>query len=324
MAARHDLIGIKQTLRLEWLQRTTGLLLAGLDPKAIREELHDWLADRMGSGAGGGGGGGGGVGGGGGGGGGGGTSNNKEGDVANKRESDQENEGGPWAVVNLDGDIDSDKQGAANPEGQRSGLGGRGAASRTQVVNMLMKIWVGVEPDLADYRDACLAYLRAHPAAALAVHWGMAGAVYPFWFNTARQIGRLLALQDQVTQAQITGRLKEQYGDRQTVSRYGRYAIRSMIAWGVIRDSSAKGCYERVTPVRLRDPALGKLLVEAALHARPEAKASLSAVLNSPAFFPFQLPPFSGDLISRQSNRIEVVRYGLDEELLRLPGRAMS
>lgn len=266
MDARHDLIGIKQTLRLEWLQRTTSLLLAGLDSKAIRHELHDWLADRMGSG--------------------GGTNHGHE--------------------------------------GQGRGLGKRGATSRAQVVNMLMKVWVLVEPDLAAYREASLAYLRANPAAALAIHWGMVGAVYPFWFNTARQVGRLLALQDQVTQAQIIARLKEHYGDRQTVGRYGRYAIRSLVAWGVIRDSAAKGCYEKGTPVMLNDPALGVLLVEAALHATPEAKATLSVILNSPAFFPFQLPPLTGDLISRGSNRVEVIRHGLDEELLRLPRQATS
>lgn len=264
MDARHDLIGIKQTLRLEWLQRTASMLLAGLEPKAIRHELHDWLADRMGIGG----------------------------------------------STNLD------------HEGQSSGIGKRGATSRTQVVNMLMKVWVLVEPDLAAYREASLAYLRANPAAALAIHWGMVGAVYPFWFNTARQVGRLLALQDQVTQAQIIGRLKEHYGDRQTVGRYGRYAIRSQVAWGVIRDSVTKGCYEKVTPLVVDDPALGMLLVEAALHATPEAKATLSVVLNSPAFFPFQLPPLTGDLISRGSNRIEVLRHGLDEELLRLTGQA--
>jgi len=308
MDARHDLIGIKQTLRLEWLQRTTSLLLAGLEPKAIRHELHDWLADRMG--------------------GGGGTSNDKEGEkgeVDNRRIDGHQGDGGNLTVqtpspqpspARGEGVHDQDQ------EGQSRGMGKRGATSRAQVVNMLMKIWVAGDSDLAAYREASLAYLRANPAAALAIHWGMVGAVYPFWFNTARQVGRLLALQDQVTQAQIIGRLKEHYGDRQTVGRYGRYAIRSQVAWGVIRDSAAKGCYEKVTPVVVDDPALGMLLVEAALHATPEAKATLSVVLNSPAFFPFQLPPLTGDLISRGSNRIEVLRHGLDEELLKLTVQA--
>jgi len=79
-----------------------------------------------------------------------------------------------------------------------------------------MKIWVSPDPGLIPFRDASLAFLREHPSMALVVHWGMISAIYPFWFNVARQTGRLLALQDQVTQTQIINRLKEQYGDRQT------------------------------------------------------------------------------------------------------------
>ncbi|TVS21080.1 MAG: hypothetical protein EA424_00695, partial [Planctomycetaceae bacterium] len=37
------------------------------------------------------------------------------------------------------------------------------------------------------------------------------------WLNVASQTGRLLALQDQATHAQIINRLKEQYGDRSQV-----------------------------------------------------------------------------------------------------------
>ena len=66
-----------------------------------------------------------------------------------------------------------------------------------------MKIWVSPDPELVPFRDASLAFLREHPSMTLAVHWGMISAVYPFWFNVARQTGRLLALQDQVTQQQI-------------------------------------------------------------------------------------------------------------------------
>ena len=153
MGKRHEAIGIKQAIRFEWMQKAANLLLAGLDAKTIRQELHEFLADRKGNGS----------------------------------------------------------------EGERSDQ------TRTFVVNNLMKIWVSPDPELIPFRDASLAFLRENPSMALAVHWGMISAVYPFWFNVARQTGRLLALQDQVTQTQIINRLKEQYGDRQTVSRYSRF-----------------------------------------------------------------------------------------------------
>jgi hypothetical protein len=140
----------------------------------------------------------------------------------------------------------------------------------------------------------------------------MISAAYPF--------GRLLNLQDQVTQQQITNRLKEQYGDRQTVSRYARCVIRSFVAWGVLMDSDAKGCYEKATPVTIPDQNLVIMIFEAALHATPEGKGALDLMLNNPAFFPFRFPVMTGDFVSQRADRIEIVRYGLDDELLRLSG----
>ncbi len=154
---RHEAIGIKQTIRLDWMQKAAHLLLAGLDDKTIRQELHEFLADRKGNGS----------------------------------------------------------------------AGERSDGTRTFAVNNLMKIWVSPDPELIPFRDAALTLLRENLSMAMAVHWGMISAVYPFWFNVARQTGRLLALQDQVTQIQIINRLKEHYGDRQTVSRYARFVIRS-------------------------------------------------------------------------------------------------
>ncbi len=248
MGKRHEVIGIKQTIRLEWMQKAVILLLAGFDAKSIRQELHEFLADRKGNGS----------------------------------------------------------------EGERSDQ------TRTFVVNNLMKIWVSPDPELTPFRDASLSFLRENPSMALPVHWGMISAVYPFWFTVARQTGRLLALQDQVTRTQIINRIKEQYGDRQTVSRYARFVIRSFVAWGVIKDSKVKGCYEKVAPVSIDESNLAILMFESALLATPKAKGALGLLLNNPAFFPFQLPVMTGDFVSQRSDRIDVIRNGLDDELLKL------
>ena len=168
------------------------------------------------------------------------------------------------------------------------------------------------------FRDASLEILQRNPSMAVPIHWGLISAVYPFWFNVARQTGRLLALQDQVTQTQIINRLKEQYGDRQTVSRYAKYVIRSFVAWGVLQDSEAKGCYEKSVPMNTTEPTLAILMFESALRATPEAKGALKLLLNTSTFFPFQLPVMTGDFIAQRNERIEVVRYGLDDELLKL------
>ncbi len=248
MGKRHEAIGIKQTIRIEWMQKTADFLLAGLDAKAIRKELHEFLSDQNGNGS----------------------------------------------------------------EGIRS------AQTRTFAVNNLMKVWVSPDPELLYFRDASLVFLREHPSKGLAIHWGVMSATYPFWFNVARQTGRLLALQHQVTQAQIINRIKEQYGDRQTVFRYARYVLRSFVIWGVLKDSGAKGCYEKSVPVNIADSNLAILIFQAALHATPEGKGELGLLLNNPAFFPFYLPTIAADFVSQHSDQIDVVRYGLGDELLKL------
>lgn len=250
IAKRYEAIGIKQAIRFEWMQKTTDLLLAGCDAKTLRQELHEFLAERKGSGA----------------------------------------------------------------------VGKRSEQTRIFVVSNLMRIWVAPASELIPLRDALLALLRENPSMALVAHWGMISAAYPFWFNVARQAGRLLALQNQVTQKQIVNRLKEQYGDRQTVSRYAQFVIRSFVAWKVLKDSANPGCYEKAAPLGIPEPMHAILMFESALLAMPEAKSTLGILVNNPAFFPFHLPVMTGDFVSLHSDRIEVVRYGLDDELLKLKG----
>lgn len=245
---RHTAIGIKQVIRLEWIQKTANLVLAGLDAKTIRPALHELLFVR-----------------------------------------------------------------------QQHGLESvRGKTSRTQVVNILMQIWVSPDPILIPFRDASLAFLQKYPSMSFPIHWGMMCAIYPFWFNVARQTGRLLSLQHQVTQIQIISRLKEQYGDRQTISRYGRYVLRSFVDWGALKDSSRKGCYEKFPPVHVTNSDLVSLMFESVLHAIPESKGVLSLVLNNPGFFPFEFPAMTGNFASQYSPRLNVVRHGLDDELINL------
>lgn len=246
MSERHHAIGIKQTLRLEWLQKAADLLMAGLDAGTVRRELHEYLKTRD------------------------------------------------------------------DPAGTHSD------GTRTFAVNNLMTIWASPPSELVSFRDTALTLLREQPFTGLIVHWAMISAVYPFWFNTARQTGRLLNLQHRITQAQIVNRLKEHYGDRQTVSRYGRFVIRSFVAWNVLKDSDTPGCYEQSAPMTLADPNSAILLLEAALHTTPDGKSSLASLLNNPSFFPFRLPMLSGSAIAQQTSRLEVIRNGLDDELLRL------
>lgn len=190
--------------------------------------------------------------------------------------------------------------------------------TKTYIANALIKSWIAPDRDLVDLRNSAAKLLQMDSGFRFPVHWCLLGAAYPFWFSVAAVIGRLLNLQDQVTQVQVVSRLKEQFGDRQTVSRRARYVIRSFVSWGVLKDSEVKGCYEKNVPLSVADPDLAVLMLESELLATPDAKGALGLLLNNPAFFPFQLPVMTGDFVSQRSDRIDVVRYGLDDELLQL------
>ena len=190
--------------------------------------------------------------------------------------------------------------------------------TKTYVAHALIKSWLAPDSDLIPLRNAASQLLQKYPNARLPIHWSLLGAAYPFWFSVAAVIGRLLNLQNQVTQLQVVSRLKEKFGDRQTVSRRARYVIRSFVAWGALKDVDPRGCYERTLPVIVSDESVAVLMFESALLAIPEAKSPLGLLLNNPAFFPFHLPVMTGDYISQHNERIDVVRYGLDDELLKL------
>lgn len=250
MSARHEKIGIKQLIRLEWMDTALDLLLAGMPADAIRAELKAYLADKK-------------------------------------------------------------------PEG---GTGNRGANAYIMTVSILMQTWIEPEDILIAMRDSAVQHVRSLPLhERLPYHWAMMSAAYPFWFHVAMQTGRLLNLQDQVTQKQILTRTKEQYGDRQTVSRYGRFAARSFVAWGVLQDTKIKGCYIKAKPITVSDQYLASLLLESALHATPGGAGTLNTVLNTPAMFPFTLPVLTGEPISRLNQRLEISHTaGFDDYSLKL------
>lgn len=251
MAIKHESIGIKQAIRFEWMQKAANLQLAGISVKDIRDELHEYLQDRMGSGA----------------------------------------------------------RSRRSPE------------ARSFAVSILMNTWITPDPSLEKLRDSLLLFVSGGEVFELAAHWIMLSAAYPFWFNVAKHTGRLLGLQNQVTMKQITSRMIEEYGDRQTVSRNAQFVVRSFVYWGVLIESAGRGCLMKANPKEIFDRCFASLMFEAALHASSRGRETLGLLFNSPSYFPFLLPSMNGDTVLLNNERIEVLCYGSDDELLKLKER---
>lgn len=197
--------------------------------------------------------------------------------------------------------------------------------SREKAISILMKIWVRAPKHLRSLQRDGLELLSSLPRENhVAVHWGMAMAVYPFWGAVAAHTGRLLRLQGYVTHAEVKKRVQEQYGERLSVTAATAKALRSMVDWQVLQDVSetgkkrANGVYTQGISQVIDDERLTVWMAEAFLHTSSSGAGDLGTVLNSTSLFPFRLSPISADRFAAISGRLDVLRLGLDQDLLML------
>lgn len=240
-------IGFSQRVRLEWLEKTANLVLAGNDEASIREVLEGLLKDKL-------------------------------------------------------------------------SVGGNAERNnREKTITILMKIWVRPPHDLYPLHREGLELLSRLPYEDhIAVHWGMTMAVYPFWGAVAAHVGRLLRLQGTAAASQVQRRIREQYGERDTVSRAARRVLRSFVDWGVLKETSEKGIYTSGLSLPIAQAEVIAWLAEALLHAHRGGSVALRAVLDSTSLFPFRLSPISAEHLAAVSGRLEVLRHGLDQDLIML------
>lgn len=191
--------------------------------------------------------------------------------------------------------------------------------NREKAISILMRIWVRV-PSVLDSlrRDGLKLLLNLPREDHIAVHWGMAMAVYPFFGVVATYVGRLLRLQGTVTVGQVQRRLREHYGERETVSRAAQRVLRCFVDWGVLKETSELGVYTMGMTRVIDNLQLIAWLAEALLHAHPTGALPLRVVFDSPSLFPFRLTPISADNLVEVSGRLDVLRHGLDQDLLML------
>jgi len=246
MTDRFTQIGFSQRIRLEWLEQTARLVLAGTAQQAVLDALQGLLHDKLSVG----------------------------------------------------------------------GHAERG--NREKAITILMQIWVTVPPELSCLRDIGLELLQQLPPDEhLGVYWGMTMAVYPFFRSVAGSVGRLLRLQGTASAAQVQRRVKEKYGERDTVSRAARRVLRTFVDWGVLAESSNAGVYVPGQVLAATNDKLAVWLVEAVLHTISNNTSPLQAVIDAPSLFPLTLERLPTGVLA-VSRRMEIIRHGLDDDLVML------
>jgi hypothetical protein len=142
----------------------------------------------------------------------------------------------------------------------------------------------------------------------------MAVGKYPFFCDVAGNLGRMLALNERVSLSQVERRMTESWGDRSTLSRAIRRVLRSMVQWGVLRDTSKGTFIAPAKGIQVPD-AIGELLLQAVLVSHGQGMP-LSHLIRHPALFPFDIQVNAAAL--RKSGCIQLQRQGDQTDFVEL------
>ncbi|MFC1953896.1 hypothetical protein ACFLWR_07225 [Chloroflexota bacterium] len=188
--------------------------------------------------------------------------------------------------------------------------------SRARTISTLKRIWVKAPDEVESLRKNGLKLLdQLSRKEHLILHWGMSIAAYPFVGMVAMSVGRLLKLQGRASASQVQRRLKERYGDRETVDRATRHIIRNFVEWGVLLDGDNPGVYEPAFKQNVTDPEIITWLIECILSMNEDEKTPIRMAFDSPILFPFKITSISSDVLGKYGN-IQVIHHGLNEELI--------
>lgn len=190
-----------------------------------------------------------------------------------------------------------------------------GKDARAKAAGILLRVWSGVEPKHVALRDRAVALLpRISGQERIWLHWGMAALAYPFFRDLAEVIGRMLMLQDDITNAQVQTRLKTAWGDRETSKEAAGKLITSMVDWEVLRATKTKGHFLLARKMTTSVTDLQLWLLEAMLAASDSDEIEAHQLLRLPELFPFSFTASVGDL--RRHEGFNIHRQGLDMEMV--------
>lgn len=192
-----------------------------------------------------------------------------------------------------------------------------GIEARSKTMIIINRMWLAPHPSLVDYsaRGVHLHSLHTNQDL-LPLHWGMAVRSHPFFATLVDCIGRLLRLHGEFTSAQVTRRLKEQYGDRASILRASEAVLQTLQQWSAIRliDPKARKFAQGVI-LDVSDTGRVLWLLEAALFATGK---SMPVTKSANQLFPLRLRlPSEADV--KRAGRLRLSVTGTGELVVSVP-----
>jgi len=192
-----------------------------------------------------------------------------------------------------------------------------GKSSRAKAMGIVLKIWNNIPHKNLPLRNRAVSLLPSISGQERVwLHLGMAALAYPFFRDTAEVVGRLLALQDDFTTAQVQARLVTTWGDRVTSKLAARYLLNTLVDWDLLRSTKKQGHFLLTRKMSGSIPELQLWLLEALLAASSADEIEAQQLLRLPESFSFQLNVGMADL--RKHEGFDIHRQGLDMDMVAL------
>lgn len=177
-----------------------------------------------------------------------------------------------------------------------------GTDASRKTANVLTRLWLDNNPNVGYFRDEALKIkLDTKKSDLVIFHWGMAFAVFPFFYEVCTQAGRLFALQPRITRRDIQTRVAEKYSNQGTIPRSVDRVLQSLVDWGMLEKLSTQelGLRQHKTS----DALLKKWLLETIVFSAPNKRILIQGLYKLPSLFPFE---YNGDVVNIISNSLKL------------------
>ena len=111
---------------------------------------------------------------------------------------------------------------------------------------------------------------------------------YPFFYNIVVQIGRMTKHEGLFIYNQLEQRITESYGDTSTIKRCMQFVVRTLINLELLSNPKS-GTYQLRKSIVIKYDNVIAWLTEVSVRAQGNSSKSMSAIINDPAWFPFEI-----------------------------------
>lgn len=197
----------------------------------------------------------------------------------------------------------------------RGSLSGLEAQEKT--LSQLIGTWIRVSKRVESHRNDGIQLLRTvSESEALAIHWGMLIAGYPFFGCVAGHVGRLLKLQGDVCNRDVIYRTWENYGQRSTVTRATSRIINTLVTWDILKEIQKSKTFQPHVPRSIQNPHVGFWLLSSVLIMGDKNSGVVTELANHPSLFPFDFRFNLATLRSIRTPGWGIVGYGSGQDAL--------